>query len=334
VPSEREFYEIRLEDVLARIKDGGYGLVGFQMPDGLKFLIPEIASRIESETTATPVFCTEPCFGACDVSESLPRLGCDLVVHMGHSKMTEVGDVPIIYVPCFSLRSAEEVLKANVGRLPTGRIGLVASLQHVRDLPRLGEILADGGISPVIGESGSRTEYPGQVLGCNYQSARNISEDVDAYLYVGGGNFHPLGIALATGKEVFVLDPYRCEMRDICQLVRKTLHRRFAQIENSRGSRSIGLLVSTKPGQRRMEEALACLKKLRERGIRSELLSYERLDPSRLVAYDFDSYVNFGCPRMAVDDSELFHRPVLTPKELEVMLGERTWEDYVPDEIT
>ena len=46
----------------------------------------------------------------------------------------------------------------------------------------------------------------GQVLGCNFSAIKNL--DADAFLYVGSGNFHALGIKLFTDKPVIVADPY------------------------------------------------------------------------------------------------------------------------------
>lgn len=40
-----------------------------------------------------------------------------------------------------------------------------------------------------------------------------------------------------------------------------------------------------------------------------------------------------ACPRIAIDDSQVYDRPLLNPSELEIALGEREWEDYVLDEI-
>ena len=38
----------------------------------------------------------------------------------------------------------------------------------------------------------------GQVLGCNTSSAGAVMEDIDCFLFVGTGSFHPLAVALAT----------------------------------------------------------------------------------------------------------------------------------------
>lgn len=333
VAGEQADYDLQIEGLIREISKRGSKLVGFQMPDGLKRYVPSIKERIEADTHAIPVFCTEPCFGACDVADSLADLGCDLIVHLGHSRMLEDGRIPVIYLPCFSKLSAREALESAIGSIPVRRVGLVSTLQHAKELPGLSRLLSDRGFEVHLGGPGPRTEHPGQVLGCNFRAARDVAADVDAFIYIGGGDFHPLGVALATGKEVYVVDPYAGETRRISPLTKRTLGKRFARIEAARGARSFGLLVSTKPGQRRIQEAKRCRELLASEGIGSAILSADQLDPARLRLYPFDAYVNFGCPRMAIEDSELFHKPVLTPPELEIVLGKRTWEEYAPDEI-
>ena len=46
-----------------------------------------------------------------------------------------------------------------------------------------------------------------------------------------------------------------------------------------------------------------------------------------------DAYVNTACPRIAMDDSVRYDRPMLTIPEAEIVLGLRTWDDYVFDSI-
>ncbi len=50
--------------------------------------------------------------------------------------------------------------------------------------------------------------YAGQVSGCNYSNAKSIASEVEAFLFVGGGMFHALGIALGTSKPTIIADPY------------------------------------------------------------------------------------------------------------------------------
>ena len=70
------------------------------------------------------------------------------------------------------------------------------------------EALAKKGVKALIGEGAGLTPEPGQVLGCSYAAATRLPEDVDGYIFIGGGRFHPLGLALKTGKPIVVANPY------------------------------------------------------------------------------------------------------------------------------
>ena len=73
----------------------------------------------------------------------------------------------------------------------------------------------------------------------------------------------PLGVALATGARVIACDPYRGTAEEVDP--GRLLRRRFAQIERARSAATIGVLLSTKSGQRR-EDLARRLAALRDRG--------------------------------------------------------------------
>jgi 2-(3-amino-3-carboxypropyl)histidine synthase len=59
-----------------------------------------------------------------------------------------------------------------------------------------------------------------------------------------------------------------------------------------------------------------------------DLVSQDALD-----GYKIDAWVNTACPRVAIEDYLMFKKPILTPQEFEIVLGERQWKDYEMDEI-
>jgi 2-(3-amino-3-carboxypropyl)histidine synthase len=59
----------------------------------------------------------------------------------------------------------------------------------------------------------------------------------------------------------------------------------------------------------------------------------EEINPMSLMSYRVDAYVNTACPRIAMDDSARYERPMLTIPELEIVLDERTWDGYEFDQI-
>ncbi|MCK5310177.1 MAG: diphthamide synthesis protein, partial [Thermoplasmata archaeon] len=50
-------------------------------------------------------------------------------------------------------------------------------------------------------------------------------------------------------------------------------------------------------------------------------------------ALGLDAWISTACPRLAIDDYSTYEKPILTPIELEILLGKRAWEEYAFDEI-
>jgi len=57
------------------------------------------------------------------------------------------------------------------------------------------------------------------------------------------------------------------------------------------------------------------------------------VSPDHLEGYRVDAWVNTACPRIAIEDVLRYKQPMLTPPELEIVLGLRKWEEYRFDEI-
>ena len=57
------------------------------------------------------------------------------------------------------------------------------------------------------------------------------------------------------------------------------------------------------------------------------------VSPDFLEGYRVDAWVNTACPRIAIEDVLQYKKPLLTPPEFEIVVGERAWEDYAFDEI-
>ena len=63
------------------------------------------------------------------------------------------------------------------------------------------------------------------------------------------------------------------------------------------------------------------------------LILINEVVPDQLLNLGFDAYVNTACPRIAYDDQERFHVPVLTPREFEILCGVKSWDDFIIDEL-
>lgn len=321
-------YDLDLEKAVEMIRKSGCKHVGLQAPEGLKRAMPAIAKRIAEETGAEVIISGDPCFGACDVDEELCD-EVDLMLHLGHAELG-IGPDKVIFLEARMNEDLRDVVEKAAQVLRARRVGVATTIQHVHRLGQALEVLKDQGIEGQLGPAGGRVKYPGQVLGCSYTSARVL--DVEEYLFIGTGQFHPLGIALATGKRVVIADPVTGEISEID--TDPMLRRRYGAISRAMDAKRFAVLVSKKPGQKRMDLALR-LKLLGEaRGLEMFLVYLDNIEPDRLLNLGAEAAVCTACPRVALDDAAKYKIPILTPPEFEVLLGERRWEEYEFDEIT
>ena len=213
------------------------------------------------------------------------------------------------------------------------RVGLLTTTQFRGWLPAIQAHLEKKGHVIRIGEPDRRVAYAGQLLGCDYHTATVVEGDVDGYLYIGTGDFHPLGVAILIDKPVIIADPERGTARDLKEVRDRVLRQRHAAIVRAQDARVFGIIVSKKIGQARMGMATD-LKALAEKhGRQANLFLMDLVAPELLQGYRVDAWVNTACPRIAIEDILQYKQPILTPQEFEIVLGERTWNDYVFDEI-
>ncbi len=317
-------FDFDLERVFKIIKERNCEEVGLQFPEGLKRQAIDIAREIEEKTGARVIISGNPSFGACDVDTVLAGK-VDVLFHFGHAAMGEYKNVVFI-----EARSNMDVIPAVKSALPvlkTTRIGIITTVQHIHKLEEVSKFLKENGKEAIIEKGDSRLRYPGQVLGCNFTAA---GVDCEEFLYVGSGFFHPLGVAIATGKRVVAADPYLNQA--VVVSPERFLRKRSGYVASSLSAKVFGIIVSTKSGQNRMKLAEKLVESAKKHEREAFIIMMDLVTPEQLLAFKVDACVNTACPRITIDDAERFHVPVLTPQEFEIVLGERKW-DFEMDEI-
>ena len=326
-------YDVDLTSAISEIKRLKARIVALQVPEGLKKRAYQLAGDLESKAGVEVVVVAEPCFGACDVPSSLFDI-VDAIVNVGHSPIPSLKfSKPIVFVPARSKVHVMDQLKKSVGLLQEP-VGVLATSPHLMELDDVIEGLESMGIKTKVGEGDSRISHVGEILGCNYTTAMSVAKDVNSYLLIGTGTFHALGVHLATGKKVVILDPSLEEPKEVDQAKDKVLRQRHAVIEKAEKAKSFGIIVGEKIGQRRIRRAKELRKLLRWKKKDAALILMDKFDPDKLRSLGFDAYVSTACPRIAIDDYAMYDRPLLTPQELEIVLGVRKWENYSFDQMT
>jgi 2-(3-amino-3-carboxypropyl)histidine synthase len=132
-----------------------------------------------------------------------------------------------------------------------------------------------------------------------------------------------------------MLDPYTGDATEMSfERIERILRQRFGLIMAVGEAKTFGILIGEKPGQMRRNLALRMKRLLKEHGRKGYLLALDHIGPDLIDFYPVDAFVNTACPRIAIDDSVKYAKPLITPYELEVALGEKEWQSgYQFDEI-
>ncbi len=193
-------------------------------------------------------------------------------------------------------------------------IGLATTVQFLDYMEDITHFLSGKGKEVFIDKM--RQKYEGQLLGCDQGAAEKIKGKVGAFLYIGTGIFHPLGIALSTNKDVFCYDPLHAIMSkiDMKQVERYNAKRKGAYLRFLE-AKEIGFLVSLKPGQNNFKKAVEWKKKLKDKNC--YILAFDTLDFNQIENFPFiECWVNTACNRI-LDDYDKFAKPLVDLSDIE-----------------
>ena len=365
-----EKHDFQLDELVNRIKSNDHRLIALQVPEVLKMQALEMMDMIEGDSDAKVILAADPCYGACDlIHDKMRMMGVELVAHMGHSQMNIDSGMPTHFIPVtyegdpkiepvleilakhrsmsenrlvdgtdkteLTMEEAQSRFLDAVGRvspLTGNKLGLVGSIQHLHLLEEFKLRFEKAGFEVVIPVGGERLSFPGQVLGCNYSGDQ---DDIGHYVFIGSGDFHPIGLVMHTGKPLALLDPYTGDADEMgLDRIERILRQRFGLIMAVDKCETFGILIGEKPGQMRRNLAIRMKRLLEKHGKKGYLLALDHISPDLIDFYPVDAFVNTACPRIAIDDSVRYAKALITPYELEVALGEKQWENgYQFDEI-
>jgi len=204
--------------------------------------------------------------------------------------------------------------KIEVDKLPT-KLGLVTTTQFLNKIDEIKNYLDKNDKEVFIDKVKQRNE--GQLLGCDVGAATSIQDNVDAFLYIGSGEFHPLGVALQTEKDVFTFNPVSGIFNKLDNVeienykkIKKIRYIKFLSADN------IGIMVTIKPGQYSYRKAVEIKEKLEQKGKKCFIFVFDTLDANEMNNFPFiDFWINTACPRIADDRDK---KNVIDMNELDI----------------
>lgn len=177
-----------------------------------------------------------------------------------------------------------------LAKLPK-KLYLTYTIQYKKYAQKIKELLS----------SRSEFEIKGftQVLGC-----ANLKTDADAILLIGSGRFHALEMALMAGKEVYILEGNL--LNKITQKEIDAYYKnRKTQLIKFYAADKIGIIVSLKPGQCNMKQALQFAENLKGKGKQPYIFVENFIDIKELENFPIDSWINSACPGLELDNGML-----------------------------
>jgi len=190
-----------------------------------------------------------------------------------------------------------------MGKLPS-KIGLVSSIQFLGHLPLIKRSLLKKEDKEIHYNKNKikKIIIGGQILGCNAKSAEKIQNKVDAFLYIGDGQFHPIAVSLATEKPVFQYNPITDQFKKIeTETIERYKKRKKGALLKFLDAETVGILVSTKKGQCYNIKKLTNLEKKYPKK-RFYTFITETIDYNQLENFPFiEAWVNTACPRIEED---------------------------------
>src|SRR3989344_3248817 len=214
-------------------------------------------------------------------------------------------------------------LKTQLQKYKLKSVALFASTQFT-NLKEFIKELQELKITSLITKA-KRTNDSLQILGCDcYKDSYYdpVLEKADLILYIGDGLFHPKALLLAQKdsqekKPVLLFDPIsdRVELIDYT-LIQSQIKKAKRNLKLLLNALTIGILVTIKPGQQFLKEAIKLQEQLKKQNKKAYIFIDDIIQSFNLENYPFiKAWVNTACPRIGTDDILNFSQPMINLRE-------------------
>lgn len=203
-------------------------------------------------------------------------------------EIKEIQGVKTLFIPA-KAKDIDIIPVLKKLKLDVKRIGLISAIQYVDYLDQTKEFLEERGFEVIVA---------GQMVGCNSSNAIKIKNKVEAYIFIGSGEFHPLELVNYSGiGEIYLVNPVS---QNITKFDKKELEKlekkKIGKIKKYLMVDKIGILVSVKPGQNALK---AALKFAENCGKEAYVFMADEIDINKLEDFnDIKLWVNTSCPRL------------------------------------
>ena len=341
--------------------------IALQMPEGLLLyatVLSDVLQRLVAATNTNqesdqPLLRVsvlgDVTYGACCVDDLGARaLGCDLLVHYGHSCLVPIQHtaIPCLYVfveitidvphfvECFHQTILAENQKNGLDKDDKPHVYLLGTIQFRHALMEARRLLRSPPYEYNLTIPQAKPLSPGEVLGCTSPVLAKTPETSSraVVLFVADGRFH-LESTMISNPQVdkfYRYDPYpktlteesydHIKMKSIRYEAIEKARLKISKKKQSSKTAVFGIILGTLGRQGNPALLTKLRNQIQKNNLKSFVVLASEITPSKLAFFGkkVDAWVQIACPRLSVDWGHYLSGdqsvPVLNPYELFVAL--------------
>ena len=311
VIDERKVFEIIEERTPTSVALNG--------PDGILPKVQALALKIGKKFGIPAYLLADTTWGSCDLNSIGGKiLNAEIQFNIGHTNKLDVLEKNVLMIDAYDDVPFDKVITKCIDLLKGKTVSLITDSQHLHQIESVKNVLEKNNVVVKIGK-GKGQLNDGQVFGCEFYPASETMGDVDANIFLGQSNFHAAGVALATNKPTYVIDPYFNEVREISDFAKKLKKRSTLAIYNAVDAQTFGIIVGLKEGQLSKLTALKFKKELESKGKIVHLIALTEVTNERIRNLKgIDAFIQVACPRISTDNE--FDKSVLSTPQATALI--------------
>eukprot|EP01126_Amoeba_proteus_P053765 TRINITY_DN6573_c0_g1_i4.p1 TRINITY_DN6573_c0_g1~~TRINITY_DN6573_c0_g1_i4.p1 ORF type:complete len:425 (+),score=63.96 TRINITY_DN6573_c0_g1_i4:419-1693(+) len=320
-------YNFEIHKCIWRLKFKEAHRVALQFPEGLLAYSCIISDILEKFTGVETVIMGDVTYGACCIDDFTARaLGCDFLIHYGHSCLIPIQTTMIntLYVFVDIKIDVEHFIETVKFNFPdsTLKLALVGTIQFASSLHIAKSSLATFYSQVVVPQA--RPLSPGEILGCTSPKL----ESCDVIIYLADGRFHLESMMISNPNvPAYQYDPFtKLFIRQYYEFS-KMLEMRHNSIKMAQKATFVGVILGTLGRQGNTTLLKKIERNLSLKQIKFITVLLSEIFPEKLNLFPVQAWIQIACPRLSIDWGYAFDVPLLNPYEAEVAFGNAVWDD-------
>lgn len=196
-----------------------------------------------------------------------------------------------LFIPAYSKAKLDSMQIIGISKQLPNKIFIAYTVQYQQQAIQIRQILS---------KAHKITGFV-QTLGC---FDPRVSKETQAILLIADGRFHAVSLAHRIRLPIYTYNMH--ELHKVSeQEVENLKKQKKASYVNYLNANKVGILISTKPGQNRLKEALTLKSKLKNKMIYFFIAN--NISAGEFENFNIDCWINTACPRLDFNSSKIIN---------------------------